>query len=233
MRIEEKPLPPALGMGLWLVDLEAPARAHDDPSPGDGLDGAERERAARFHFERDAYRYRASHSALRHLLAQRTGVPAPALRFSAGSHDKPRLDLPGAPAFNMSHSGRWALIGIGGPGPIGVDIEAPREMDDLMPLAERNFTASECRELRGVPEAGRLRAFLRCWTRKEACLKAVGSGLSIEPGLFEAGTTPERRTTTLPVSGQACAVTVLSVDVDSEALAAVAWVEPGSRHLAF
>jgi 4'-phosphopantetheinyl transferase len=155
------------------------------------------------------------------------------MRFAAGRHDKPQLDLPGAPAFNMSHSGRWALIGIGGQAPIGVDIEAPREMDDLMALAERNFTASECRELRAVPEAGRLRAFLRCWTRKEACLKAVGSGLSIEPGLFEAGTTPERRTTTLPVSGQACAVTVLSVEVDSEALAAVAWVEPGSRHLAF
>ncbi len=233
MRIEEKPLPPALGMALWLVDLEAPARVHDDPAPGDWLDEAERARAARFHFERDAHRYRASHTALRHLLARRTGVAAPALRFTAGSHDKPRLELPGAPAFNMSHSGRWALIGIGGPLPLGVDIEAPREMDDLMALAERNFTATECRELLALPEAGRLRAFLRCWTRKEAVLKAVGSGLSIEPGLFEAGTTPERRTTTLPVSGQACAVTVLSVDVDSEALAAVAWVEPGSRHLAF
>ncbi|HSX91438.1 MAG TPA: 4'-phosphopantetheinyl transferase superfamily protein [Hydrogenophaga sp.] len=223
----------APGIELWLVDLQAPAREREAPAPGDWLDEAERSRAARFHFERDAHRYRASHTALRHLLAQRTGVAPAALRFAAGRHDKPQLDLPGAPAFNMSHSGRWALIGIGGQAPIGVDIEAPREMDDLMALAERNFTASECAELLALPEAGRLRAFLRCWTRKEACLKAVGSGLSIEPGLFEAGTTPERRTTTLPVSGQACEVTVVSVDVDCEALAAVAWVEPGSRHLAF
>jgi 4'-phosphopantetheinyl transferase len=233
MRMDQQAPLSAPGIELWLVDLQAPAREREAPAPGDWLDEAERSRAARFHFERDAHRYRASHTALRHLLAQRTGVAPAALRFAAGRHDKPQLDLPGAPAFNMSHSGRWALIGIGGQAPIGVDIEAPREMDDLMALAERNFTASECRELRAVPEAGRLRAFLRCWTRKEACLKAVGSGLSIEPGLFEAGTTPERRTTTLPVSGQACAVTVLSVEVDSEALAAVAWVEPGSRHLAF
>ncbi len=233
MRMDQQAPLSAPGIELWLVDLQAPAREREAPAPGDWLDEAERSRAARFHFERDAHRYRASHTALRHLLAQRTGVAPAALRFATGRHDKPQLDLPGAPAFNMSHSGRWALIGIGGQAPIGVDIEAPREMDDLMALAERNFTASECRELRAVPEAGRLRAFLRCWTRKEACLKAVGSGLSIEPGLFEAGTTPERRTTTLPVSGQACAVTVLSVEVDSEALAAVAWVEPGSRHLAF
>lgn len=233
MRIDQQAPIPAPGVDLWLVDLEAPAREREAPAPGDWLDAAEHARAARFHFERDAHRYRASHTALRHLLAQRTGVAAPTLRFAAGSHDKPRLDLPGAPAFNMSHSGRWALIGIGGQLPLGVDIEAPREMDDLMALAERNFTATECRELLAVPQTGRLRAFLRCWTRKEAVLKAVGSGLSIEPGLFEAGTTPERRTTTLPVSGQACEVSVLSVDVDREALAAVAWVEPGSRHLAF
>jgi 4'-phosphopantetheinyl transferase len=233
MRMDQQAPLSAPGIELWLVDLQAPAREREIPAPCAWLDNAGRPRAARFHFERDAHRYRASHTALRHLLAQRTGVAPAALRFAAGRHDKPQLDLPGAPAFNMSHSGRWALIGIGGQAPIGVDIEAPREMDDLMALAERNFTASECRELRAVPEAGRLRAFLRCWTRKEACLKAVGSGLSIEPGLFEAGTTPERRTTTLPVSGQACAVTVLSVEVDSEALAAVAWVEPGSRHLAF
>jgi 4'-phosphopantetheinyl transferase len=233
MRIDQLAAIQAPGIDLWLVDLLAEAAEHGAAAPGDFLDAAERERAARFHFERDAHRHRASHTALRQLLSQRTGVTADALPFATGSHDKPRLDLPQAPAFNMSHSGRWALIGIGGHLPLGVDIEAPREMDDLMALAERNFTATECRELLAVPEAGRLRAFLRCWTRKEAVLKAVGSGLSIEPRLFEAGTTPERRTTTLPVSGQACEVSVLSLDVDREALAAVAWVEPGSRHLAF
>lgn len=233
MRIDQLAAIQAPGIELWLVDLLAEAAEHGAPTPGDWLDAAESERAARFHFERDAHRHRASHTALRHLLSQRTGVAAHALRFATGRHDKPRLDMTQAPAFNMSHSGRWALIGIGGVAPIGVDIEAPREMDDLMALAERNFTSTECRELLALPEAGRLRAFLRCWTRKEAVLKAVGSGLSIEPGLFEAGTAPERRTTTLPVSGQACEVTVASVDVDCEALAAVAWVEPGSRHLAF
>lgn len=231
MLITKQALAPALGLGLWLVDLETPAPA-PAPSPGDWLDATERERAARFHFERDRHRYRASHTALRGLLSQHTGLPAPALRFVTGRHDKPRLDAPGAPAFNMSHSGRWALIGIGGELPIGVDIEAPREMDDLMPLAERNFSASEYRALAALPEGERLRAFLCCWTRKEACLKAIGSGLSIEPQGFEAGITPETRRTHVAVAGEACALTVLSVALGAEALAAVAWVEPGSRHLA-
>ena len=110
MRMDQQAPLSAPGIELWLVDLQAPAREREAPAPGDWLDEAERSRAARFHFERDAHRYRASHTALRHLLAQRTGVAPAALRFAAGRHDKPQLDLPGAPAFNMSHSGRWALI---------------------------------------------------------------------------------------------------------------------------
>lgn len=230
MLITPTPLAANLGIRLWLVNLESPAPA---PFPGDWLDAAEREQAARFHFERDRHRYRASHTALRQLLSRHTGQPAHALRFATGSHGKPRLEGPGAPAFNMSHSGRWALIGIGGALPIGVDIEAPREMDDLMPLAERNFSASEYRALAALPEAERLRAFLCCWTRKEACLKAIGSGLSIEPQGFEAGITPEQRRTEVAVAGQACALTVLSVHTGTEALAAVAWVDAASQPLAF
>jgi 4'-phosphopantetheinyl transferase len=225
----ESPLP---GTSLWLVKLqaEAPAAA---PQPGDYLDAAEQARAARFHFERDRHRYRASHTALRQLLGQHLGQPPAALRFRTGPYDKPQLDLPGAPHFNMSHSGPWALIAIGADLPIGVDIEDPREMGDLMPLAERNFSAAEYRDLAALPEAERLQAFLRCWTRKEACLKAVGSGLSIEPRVFEAGLDSGLCHTEMPVSGQRCALTVQSLELGVGAPAALAWLAPASRALAF
>lgn len=233
MQITFHGLPPEVGVALWLVELDS--REHDAalPAPGEFLDEAENARAARFHFERDRLRYRASHTALRHLLGLHTRQDPAALRFVAGPYDKPHLAAPDAPAFNMSHSGRWALIGIGDRLPIGVDIEDPRPMDDLMPLAERNFSAGEYRALSALPASERLDAFLRCWTRKEACLKAVGSGLSIEPGGFEAGLEREWRHTEVPVSGQRCALTVLSVELGVGPPAALAWVAPASRALAF
>ena len=227
-----RPHPAAPGIALGLVDLQGPA-GPSAPRPGDHLDEAERARAARFHFERDRHRFLASHTALRELLGRHLGLPPASLRFLQGRYDKPRLDLPAAPAFNMSHSGRWALIAIGGERPIGVDIEDPREMGDLMPLAERNFSAAEYQALAALPEAERHSAFLRCWTRKEACLKAVGSGLSIEPGVFEAGLDSALRETQMPVSGQACALTVLSLELGVGAPAALAWLASGSRALAF
>lgn len=225
--------PPETGIDLWLVELDSSAHDAALPAPGELLDEAETARAARFHFERDRQRYLASHTALRHLLGRHTGQDPSALRFVTGRYDKPRLAAPDAPAFNMSHSGRWALIGIGGRLPIGVDIEDPRPMDDLMPLAERNFSAGEYRALSTLPASERLDAFLRCWTRKEACLKAVGSGLSIEPGGFEAGLDTALRHTEVPVSGQACALTVLSVELGLGLPAALAWLAPASRALAF
>lgn len=233
MQITFHGVPSEPGIGLWLVDLETSEHDADGPMPGELLDAAETARAARFVFPRDRQRYLASHTALRHLLGRHTGQDPAALQFIQGRYDKPRLAAPDAPAFNMSHSGRWALIGIGGRLPIGVDIEAPRPMDDLMPLAERNFSASEYSALSALPSSERLQAFLRCWTRKEACLKAVGSGLSIEPGVFEAGLDPGLRQTEMPVCDQRCALTVMSLELGVGAPAALAWLAPGSSALAF
>ncbi len=214
-------------IAFWLVDIDAGVEAGSST-----LSEAERAQADRFHFERDARRYRASHEALRTLLSQATGVPAPELAFFQGAFGKPGLSLRDAPHFNMSHSGGWALIGIGGSTPIGVDIEVPRSMDDLHALAERNFTTAECEALAASAEPQQLETFLRCWTRKEACLKALGSGLSVEPGVFVAGVEPGLRATHIDVGGQRCGMSVVSLALPVKALAAVAWISPADRHLA-
>ena len=62
-----------------------------------------------------------------------------------------------------------------------------REIDDARDLARRNYTPAECTQLADAGERQRDIAFLRCWTRKEAVLKAIGSGFSIAPETFEAG----------------------------------------------
>ncbi|MER7848012.1 4'-phosphopantetheinyl transferase superfamily protein [Kitasatospora sp. NPDC096077] len=83
--------------------------------------------------------------------------------------------MPNAPGlhFNLSHSGELALLAVA-PRPVGVDVELVRSGRDVDRLSRRFFPAPE-REL--VARGGRP-AFARLWTRKEACVKAVGGRLA-------------------------------------------------------
>jgi 4'-phosphopantetheinyl transferase len=204
---------------LWRVDLgQAPGEAAVAT-----LSAAERARAARFVFERDRRRYLAAHVALRRLLAEATGIAASELVFQEGPFGKPHLPDPAAPSFNLSHSGDVALIGIGPPGvEIGVDVEVRRTMSDALELAERHFAPAEIDALRSTPPDQRDHAFLRGWTRKEACLKAIGSGLSIAPHTFDAGLAPAARAVAIPTPASAAAVNVISLPGDSGIIGAVA-----------
>jgi len=224
------PLPSRAGsdLALWLIDLDA------DPGSWDGalLSNGERERAQRFRFEVHARRYRASHIALRLILAQATGTHPAALQFTEGLHGKPRLTDTAGPRFNMSHSAGWALVGLCPGHAIGVDIELITPMDDAAALAARNFTATENLHFRHTPPDQRLEAFFRGWTRKEACLKALGSGLSIEPHTFEAGLGKHEQATFITVQGQPCAMHVASLDLPMPGLAAVARLAEANSPLA-
>lgn len=217
------------GITLWLVDLDGTSFAPDDPSLTKLLSDAERAKASRFRLERDARRYRASHTALRMLLSKETGMPSHEVQFVEGRFGKPRLRTPEALHFNMSHSGGWALIGFSATAPIGVDIELPRPIDDLPALAEQNFCTTEFAALQAIEPSGQLRAFLQCWTRKEACLKALGSGLSIEPCVFEAGIETATQQTSIKVGEQKCNMAVTSVALPVKAVAACAWIPPSDR----
>jgi 4'-phosphopantetheinyl transferase len=161
-----------IDLRLWLVDLEA-APFDDVPSQ------AQQQRAARFVRADDARRYLAAHAALRHLLGRHED-------WVAGTHGKPALALP-PPHFNMSRRGGVALIGVSATHEIGVDVEPLQAMTDANELAQLHFTPRERDAVQREHGAARDRAFLRCWTRKEACMKATGLGLSLAPSSFECG----------------------------------------------
>jgi len=203
---------------VWWIDLAK----HFERALTTSLSEDERARAARFVFARDRDRFLSAHSALRELLARRTGRPADELRFDTGPYGKPYLlDTPGC-SFNMSHSQDVALLAIVDKGEIGIDVECLRPFPDATELAERNFTPSERTQLEARPAHDRDHAFLRCWTRKEACLKAVGSGLSIAPETFEAGLTPVERTVDVDGPQGSHSVLVNTLEAGSETVAALA-----------
>ncbi len=205
---------------LWLVDLD---RCPDAP-PG-LLDADENTRASRFVFDIDRRRYRAAHSALRQVLAAETGM-APGATYEHGPHGKPQLAAPAGAAFNLSHSAQWALIGVRAQGEIGVDLEVLRPIQDLETLAQEHFTEPEMQALHAcADDHAALRAFLSGWTRKEACLKACGSGLSIAPRSFDAGLAPgPTRVRVQAEDGAEFMIDVTSLTLAENILGAVATV---------
>lgn len=211
------PSPDGLGIELWLVNLDHAPEAWSDAL----LNKAETDRAARFRFEVHARRYRSSHVALRQILGKATGQSPASLQFNTGSEGKPRLAQLDGPHFNLSHSAGWALIGTCASHPIGVDIEVIKPMSDAAALAQSHFSPDEQAAFLRTPAEQQLAAFFGCWTRKEACLKALGSGLTIEPHTFEAGLDTLPRHTTIQINDQACAMQVSSlIDLPVGGLAA-------------
>jgi 4'-phosphopantetheinyl transferase len=210
---------------VWKIALA------DMPSADDiaWLAPGERAAAARLVFERDRRRYLATHVALRKTLATYLGDRPENLRFESGGFGKPLLVHPEPCAFNLSRSGDVAVIAVAGEGHIGVDVELVRAMPSAMTLALHNFCASEREPLQALAGLERDTAFLRCWTRKEACLKAIGSGLSIAPRLFETGIHAMRRNVVVPTDGGHVEVVVESLPDDSQMVVAIARVTGRAR----
>ncbi|MBL8524560.1 MAG: 4'-phosphopantetheinyl transferase superfamily protein [Betaproteobacteria bacterium] len=142
---------------------------------------AEHARAARFAFDRDRQRFIAGRAAVRHALARQTGKAPKDLALHAGPHGKPYLADAGDLSFNLTHSGSTGLLAISRGAEIGVDLERVTLPADPHAIAGSVFTPEERRLLQSVPKAQLAQAFFTCWTLKEACLKAVGTGMSIDP----------------------------------------------------
>lgn len=218
-------LPVAPPFELWLVRL-----AQSDEVADTGLlDAQERERARRFRFERDRRRHVDAHVALRQVLADRTGRSAAALEFEAGAFGKPRVA--GAPRceFSLSHSDDLALIALADEGEIGVDIERVRALPDLDALARQCLAADELRALEALPTADRAFSFLQTWTRKEACLKALGLGLQIEPASFSVGRATDATQASIATPCGMCIVHVHTVEPADGWVGALAYVTERSQ----
>ncbi|MCX6924355.1 MAG: 4'-phosphopantetheinyl transferase superfamily protein [Verrucomicrobia bacterium] len=86
--------------------------------------------------------------------------------------------------FNISHSQEVVLLAFARSLAVGVDVEWLGRTADHAEVDARFFSEQEQRQLNALPVEDRPRAFLQCWTRKEAYLKARGFGLSRDPRTF-------------------------------------------------
>ena len=119
---------------------------------------------------------------LRHLLARYLGAPPQALVLCQGRQGKPALARPWSQHnlhFSLSDSGELAVYAFAIGHPLGVDLERLRPVARGIALARRHFSPGEQTWLQAQPPERWEEAFLRCWTCKEAVVKAVGSGLTV------------------------------------------------------
>jgi 4'-phosphopantetheinyl transferase len=171
---------------LWRVDLDA-IRA-DESRWRTTLSADEAKRASRFHFSGDRQRFVASRALLRTILASYLATGPNLLSFSYSKKEKPCLGPAHADShimFNVSHSGGIALFAFTRRRDVGVDVEQVRSDFDLEAIARRFFSAHEQRQLAALSNQNRFAAFFRCWTRKEAYIKATGEGLSLPLHQFD------------------------------------------------
>lgn len=152
------------------------------------LDDEERGRSEGFRYPRHRRQFVLCRAAVRSILCDRLGCENEELAFRALEHGKPLAVLKGKPApisFNTSHSGSHGLITLANDGRLGVDVEERCEQRDLDAIIGDVFTGPEQADLASVTGPCKLHMFYKLWTIKEAFIKAMGTGLSLSPALFE------------------------------------------------
>jgi 4'-phosphopantetheinyl transferase len=153
----------------------------------------EKARAGRFHFAKDKNHYIVARGLLRELLGRYLQKSPDSLEFSYGEYGKPSLAGENAAAglsFNLSHSAGLVALAFAKDRNLGIDVEAIKPDSAGEEIARRYFSAPEVSDLLSLPPDARADAFFRCWTRKEAYLKARGAGLQIPLDSFSVSLLP-------------------------------------------
>jgi 4'-phosphopantetheinyl transferase len=171
---------------VWLASLEQPEATI--ASLKQILSHDELIRAGKFHFQKDRDHFIVARGLLRSILGRYLDRQSVQLQFAYNETGKPSLDNSFQDKnlrFNLSHSHNLALFAFSYIGEVGVDIEYMRGDVVVEQVARVSFSPREQALLLSLPVEERQHAFYTCWTRKEAYIKGRGTGLSLEPNLFD------------------------------------------------
>lgn len=178
------------------------------------LDPDETQRFRRFVAPAHASRFAVARAMLRVLLGAYVSRAPVKLHFDVGEAGKPRLVASLTDVnleFNVSHSADIAIVGITRDHRLGVDVEVVRAVPDHERIAQDNFAPAEYEQLMALASERRLAGFFAGWTRKEAYVKAIGSGLSAPLDRFEVTLDPDAPATLLSIDGSAAAAAAWSL----------------------
>lgn len=156
------------------------------------LSADERAKADRFRFERDQRRCVLRRAALRKIMSDYLGTRPEQVELSYGRQGKPELAGPFSSSgcqFNLSFSGELALCAVAR-WPLGIDLEQERLVENAALVAKHFFTAGEIAVQSAAENPNQV--FLRHWTRKEALIKATGSGLAVPLNSFDVSQVSEQ-----------------------------------------
>lgn len=168
---------------LWYTFLDQ--RITNYPQYLTQLSSDEQKRAAHFRADRAQHGFVISRVFLRSVLAQYLNVEPEMICFRYGPHGKPALEAHSPLRFNLSHTTGMALLAITNNREIGVDIESIRSLSQADDIVVHYFAPGEIAVFNVLPEQEKSEAFFRCWTRKEAYIKARGDGLAMPLDSFD------------------------------------------------
>lgn len=190
---------PAGEVHIWWVRLqmEGPALC----ACWDLLSPEETRIASSYRFVKDMREFVVTHAVLRQLLSRYTGEAPADLRFASNSGGKPVLEGMQSPHFSVSHCSDVALVAVAR-FRVGIDIEHIRPGNFWQKVVGECLSPREAAYLEALPARSRTEALYRVWTRKEALLKAVGTGLLYPP----------RQVNVLPENKEPSIVTLLGRD---------------------
>lgn len=145
-------------------------------APSAALSAAERDRAGRLSAARRA-EFVAGRALMRILLGDILGCPPAQVPIAVTPAGRPEVESPAGSeplGVSLSHAGGLVAAAVSRHADIGIDIEAATR-----PLTAVAWSCSEAERawLTGLPARSRAEGFTRLWTKKEACVKALGTGI--------------------------------------------------------
>lgn len=171
---------PAIDVWTFALDL---SEAQADPLAA-LLSADERRRADRLVHPEDRARFQAAHGRLREIIGNHLSVAPREIVFGVEPNGKPYVANPETQLrFNLTHSDALAGVAISHGLAVGIDIERIKPLDGTG--LEEALSRREQDALAALGGEERRDAFYRCWTRKEALLKAHGRGLGVPLDSFD------------------------------------------------